>query len=134
MMAGEGVGSFGTFHGEGGQTAAFHGDVRHLTLKADIRAQLQQLLPQIHQRDMQIVGAHMGLGVNENVLRCSTGYQLLQNEAVADILGSCVQLAVGESAGAALAELDVGALIQLAGGPEMFHVGLSVLDFSAPLQ
>ena len=53
---------------------------------------------------------------------------------MADVLGAGVQLAVGKSAGAALAELDVAGEIQFPGGPEPLHIGGTLLHFSPPLQ
>ena len=83
---------------------------------------------------MEKVRAHVGLGVDENVLRRAAGHQRLQNEAVAEVLGAGVQLAVGEGAGAALAELDIGGQVQLSCGPEPLHVRLPLFHRAAPLQ
>ena len=40
-----------------------------LAFKPDVRTQVQQLPPQVLQGDVEVVRAHMGLGVDEDVLR-----------------------------------------------------------------
>ena len=83
---------------------------------------------------MEIVRAHMGLGVNEDVRRRAAGGQALQDEAVPGVLGAGVQLPVGEGPGPAFAKLDVGLRVQSPGGPEALHVRLAGLHGPAPLQ
>ena len=76
----------------------------------------------------------MGLGVHQNILRSAAGDQLLQNEAVADVPGAGVELAVGKGTGAALPELNVGGEVQLPGGPEALHVLRPALHAPSTLQ
>ncbi len=83
---------------------------------------------------VEVIRAHMGLGVNEDVPRRAAGSQALQDEAVAEVLGAGRQLPVGEGPGPALAELDVGLRVQGPGGPEPLHVRPAGLHRAAPLQ
>ena len=76
----------------------------------------------------------MGLGVDEDVRRGSETHQLLQNPAVAHIVGAGVQLAVGKGAGAAFSELNIGGGAQQACFPEKGHVLAALLHGSAPLE
>ena len=134
MAAGEGIGAGPAGDGDGGQRTVFDGQVGELAFKADVRPQRKQVFPQVLEGDVEIVGADVGLGVDENVLRGTVGHQRLQNEAVADVLRPGVQLAVGERPGAALTELDVAGEVQLPRGPEAVHVRLPPLHGTAPLQ
>ena len=131
---GKGSRTLWSLRGNAGQAALPDVQVRQAGFKADVRPQAEQLPAQIFQNGVQVVGAHMGLGVGQNVLRRPAGHQLLQNEAVARVFGAGVQLSVGEGAGAALAELDIGGGVQRAGGPEALHIRLPRLHGTAPLQ
>lgn len=102
--------------------------------KPDVGPQRQKFCTQIDQHNVEVVRAHMGLGVNENVLRRAAGGQLLQNEAVAGVPGAGVELSVGKGAGAPLSKLHVGPGIQHAGAPEVLHIRRSMLHASSPFQ
>ena len=119
---------------DGGEGTVLDLQVSQTGLKADVRPQLQQAPAQPLEGDVEVVGAHVGLGVDENVLRGAAGHQLLQYKTVAQVLGAGVELAVGKGAGAALAELDIGGQIQLPCAPKAFHVLLSLFHAPAPLQ
>ena len=82
---------------------------------------------------MEHIRTHMGLGVHENALRRAAGNQLLQDEAMAQILGAGVQLSVGKSPGAALAKLHIGVGKKGPTGPKIFHILLPLLHGLAPL-
>ena len=122
------------FHRDGGDSPVFHLDIRQFALKADIRPPFDKLFTEIFQHHVEIIGAHMGLGVHQNVLRGAVLHQLLQDKAVADVLGAGIELAVGKGTGAALAELDVGDEVQHTCGPEPLHVLRPLLHAAAPLQ
>ena len=105
-----------------------------LCLKADRAAQREDLPAQIAHHLTQMIGAHVGLGHEENLLRRAHAMEGLQHMAAAGILDARIELAVGERARAALAELDVALRLQRAAGPEGLHVpgalvhGLAALD------
>ena len=134
MAAGENVRALRPGDSNAFQLSAPDVQVRQLALKADVRPQVQQLPAEVFQGDVEIVCAHVGLGVDEDVPGRAAGHQLLQNEAVADVLGAGVQLAVGEGPGAALAELDIGGQVQRSRGPEPLHIGPALFHAPAPLQ
>ena len=83
---------------------------------------------------MEVVRPHVGLGVHQDVPGRAAGGQLLQDEAVADVLRAGIELAVGEGPGAALPELDVGPRVQASRAEEGFHIALPLLHRAAPLQ
>ena len=76
------------------------GDTRQLSLpglyplqpmaEADVRPQREELFSHIFQGNMEHIRTHMGLGVHEDALRRAAGNQLLQDEAMARILGAGV--------------------------------------------
>ena len=76
----------------------------------------------------------MGLGVHQDALRRAAGRQLLQNPPVPDVPGAGIQLSVGKSACAPLAELNIGFRIQRAAPQEGFHVPLPGHGVLPPLQ
>ncbi len=76
----------------------------------------------------------MGLGVDQNLLRCAAGHQLLQDPAVTQILGAGIQLSVGEGTGAAFPELHVGKGVQIPAGPKPLHILGPALHRPALLQ
>ena len=132
--AGEAVSPLRAFQDGAGQSPIFRPQVLQPGLKADVRPQGGQLPAEVLEDDMEIVRAHMGLGVNEDVRRRAAGGQALQDEAVPGVLGAGVQLPVGEGPGPAFAKLDVGLQVQSPGGPEALHVRLAGLHGPAPLQ
>ena len=102
--------------------------------EADVAAQRLQLPAQADQQGLEVVGAHMGLGLPEDALRRAVAHQGLQDEAVAHVPGAGVQFAVREGPGPALPELDVGGGVQRSGVPEALHVPPPALHVPAPLQ
>ena len=77
LPAGQGIGAIRPVHGDAGQGAAPDVQVGEAAPKPDVRPQLQQAPAQIHQGDVEVVRAHMGLGVDEDVLRSAAGDQRL---------------------------------------------------------
>ena len=134
LPGGEGVKLLPLPDGDGGEGIVLHRQPLQPCAEADVRAQRQQLPPQGLQGDVELVGTHMGQCVGEDALRRAAGYQLLHDEAVAQVAGAGVQLAVGKRPGAALAELDVALCIQLTGGPETLYVPLPLLHALPALQ
>ena len=134
LAAGDGLCAAGRLHGDAVHRAAGRLDAGQAVLEADVRPQGEKLLPQAHQGDVEIIGTHMGLGVDEDVLRGAALHQRLQNEAVAHVSGAGIELAVRKGAGTALAELHVGAEVQRAGAPEPLHVLLALFHAASPLQ
>ena len=102
--------------------------------KAHLRAQRQQLPPQVLQHDIQLVRADVGLGVDQNVGVRAVFDETLQDPAVARVAPAGVELAVRERARAALAELDVGPRVERTRFPKRLHVALALLDAFAALQ
>ena len=72
----------------------------------------------------QLVRADMRLGIHQDLLRRAEAHERAQDVLAARVLGAGVQLAVGERACAALAELDVGGRLEcgLAVFPVRLHV------------
>ena len=77
VAAGQGIGPRRAGNGDAMDRAVLDIQVRQLAFKADVGPQVQQLLPQSLQGDVKIVGAHVGLGVIEDLLRRAAFYQLL---------------------------------------------------------
>ena len=77
VAAGQGIGPRRAGNGDARDRAVLDIQVRQLAFKADVGPQVQQLLPQSLQGDVKIVGAHVGLGVIEDLLRRAAFYQLL---------------------------------------------------------
>ena len=102
--------------------------------EAELRAQREEVLPQVLQHGVEPIRAHMGLGVDENVRVGAVFREAFQNPAVAGVLRPGVQLAVGEGARAALAKLDVGGGVEASGFPEGLHVPPPLLHALAPFQ
>ena len=73
----------------------------------------------------------MGLGLPKNLTRRTGIRKHLQNKAGARILGTGVELSVGEGSGPAFAELDVRLRVEQARTPEALHSGSTLLNRSA---
>ena len=116
------------------QLSAFAADARHLAVEADLAAKPDDGVPQILDHRQQHIGAHMGLGVIEDVLPGAAFDELLQDPADSGIVDAGVQLAVGEGPRAALAELDIASWIQLSGGEKVFNLGIAAGGVLAPFQ
>ncbi len=82
----------------------------------------------------QLIGAHVGLVQIFYLRRRPGGHQRVQHLAGARIVHPGGQLAVGERAGSAFAELDVRHRIELACPPEAGHVARPCLHVAAALQ
>ena len=79
----------------------------HPGLKAHLTPQLLNPFPQILHHRQQHIGAHMGLGVVENVLPGSRLHKLLQNPADSRVVHPSVQFPIREGSRAALAKLHI---------------------------
>ena len=134
MAGGQVIGLPVLADGDGADRAVLYPYMLQPGVEAYVRPGRLQLLPQGLQGDVELVGAHVGLGVGQNGIRCAAADQRLQNEAVAQILRAGVQLAVRKGAGAALAKLDVAVRVQRAAGPEALNVRLTVFYRPAALQ
>ena len=134
VAAGQDLRPLGPLHRHGGDGAVLDADVRQPVLEADVRPQGDELSPEVPQGDVEVVRPHVGLGVHQDVPGRAAGGQLLQDEAVADVLRAGIELAVGEGPGAALSELDVGPRVQASRAEEGFHIALPLLHRAAPLQ
>ena len=134
MAGGQVIGLPVLADGDGADRAVLYPYMLQPGVEADVRPGRLQLLPQGLQGDVELVGAHVGLGVGQNGIRCAAADQRLQNEAVAQVLRAGVQLAVRKGAGAALAKLDIAVRVQRAAGPEALNVHLTVFYRPAALQ
>ena len=133
-VAGQGIGPLGPLHREGGQRPAGLLQPGQPVPKAHIAAQGDQLLADVLHRLAQHVGADVGLVGPAHVRRGPGLDQGVQHRSDAGVVGAGGQLAVGEGAGAPLAELHVGGAGQLPGAPEVLHVLCALLHRAAPLQ
>ena len=94
-------------HLQAGELARLGPDARHLSGKAHLAPQGDDLLPDAAHHPGQPVGADVGLGVGEDLFRGAGFDQLLQHLADAGVPGAGGELPVGEGAGAPLAKLHV---------------------------
>ena len=99
-----------------------------------VAPQPDQLQPDVFHYVPQHVGADVRLVLVQNIRRSPCRHQLPEHGGDPGIVGTGVQLAVGEGARAALTELHVGGGVQYAGGPKLFHIGSALLHRAASLQ
>ena len=121
-------------HVHGGQTPVLRADPVQPVTEANVRTVALELPAEILQGDVEIVGAHVGLGVGEDSVRRAAGHHPFQDPPVAQIPGAGVQFSVGEGPGAAFAKLDVGLGVQRPAVPESLHIPDAPLRGLAPLQ
>ena len=133
-LAGEFIGALRAFHGEAAHLAAPDPDAVQPVFEADVTAQGLELQTDGLDHRPEHVGAHVGLVGVAHVLWGAVLHQHVQDGGQPGVVGAGGELAVGEGAGSALAELDVGAGVQAAGGPETLHVGGAGIYIPAPLQ
>ncbi len=111
-------------HFQGGETAvlalAFDAHVTHALAEADLAAQADDLLAYSLDHLHQLEGADVRVRGIEDLWRCAVGDEFLHHLAaqVARVLDLAVELAVGEGACAAFAELHIGLGHQLALAPQ----------------
>ena len=120
-ISGEVVGALWAGDGETGQAAGLLAETGELVAEADIAAQANQLQPDVPHHLAEDVGAHMRAEGMGDVLRCAHLNKGVQYRANAGVMSAGSQLAVGECACTALAELDVGGGVQLTGAPELLY-------------
>ena len=121
-VAGQGIGSLGPLHGEGGQRPAGLLQPGQPVPKAHVAAQRDKLLTDALHRLAQHIGADVGLVGPAHVRRGPGLDQGVQHRSDAGVVGAGGQLAVGEGACAPLAELYVRGGVQFSCGPEALHV------------
>ena len=103
-------------------------------LKAHITTQFDEFPPDIGYHLTQNIGADVGLVGIEHILRGTRPHQRLQHGGDTAIMGTGGQLTVGERAGSALTELNIGGWIQHAGSPKALHILRPLLHGLAPFQ
>src|SRR3989344_3330383 len=116
--------------------AIFNDDVRDVTFEADFAAEFDDLMPQIFDDLHEPQRADVRLADVEDFLGCARVHEVLENlfYMMPAVLDAGVQLAVGEGAGTALAELHVGFRIEVALAPEAPHVLRAVAHALAAFQ
>ena len=123
VAAGERLGPAGVGDPCADQCIAFGDKPVQPGLKTDFPAEGDDFLSDILHHADQHVGADVGLCVVDDGLRRAVGGELLQHPEHPPVVGAGVELAVGEGAGAALAELDVGLRVQCPAFAESFNCG-----------
>ena len=106
----------------------------NLSLEPHLAAQGNDPLAEILHHFQKNIGAHMGLGVKEDVLSCACRHHLLQHPADPGIVDTGIQLAVGEGSGAAFTKLDIGLRIQRPSLPELPHLFVTGCRVITPFQ
>ena len=106
----------------------------HLGIEADFTAQRNDPLADILDHCQQNIGAHMGLGIVEDLFPGTGFYELLQDPADSGIVDAGVQLAVRKCTGAAFTELNIAPDIQFTGFKEFLHLFMAALGILPPLQ
>ena len=102
----------GAAHGQRRDVSVLRGQPGHPVTEAHLAAARDDLAPEtLHDLD-EHVRADVGLGVIGNVLRRSVRRELRKHEADARVVRAGVELAVGERARAALAELHVALRVE----------------------
>ena len=103
-------------------------------IEAHLAAQLLNLTSDGLDHSPQQIGAHMGLLPVGNLGRCTVAQQGLGHKAAQLVVNAGGKLAIREGSRAALAKLNVGIGVQLAGGGEMLHCLDPLLQGRTPLQ
>ena len=102
--------------------------------KTDITPQGDKFFPHGLYHPAQHIRAHVGLVGVLHIPGGSRLHQGIQHRPDPGVMGTGGQLSVGESTGTALSKLDIGALIQLAPGPEFLHIRRPGVHILPPLQ
>ncbi len=129
----EGVRALRSLQFRAGDRAVLDFQPRQQGLEAHVAAQGDDLLPQRAHDGLQVIGAHVGLCLPEDRLRRARAAERLQHGPAARVPDAAVQLAVGERARAALAELHVALRVERPAVPERGHVLRPLLHGFAPL-
>ena len=95
--------------------------------EADLAAEALDLAPEADDDAGEHVGAEVGLGVVGDGGLGAVLYEGIEDEGDARVVGAGAELAVGEGAGAALAELDVGLGVKAPAGAEGGYGALALL-------
>ena len=109
-------------------------DAGHLRAEAHFAARLDNPLAQVLHHRHQHVRADVRLGVEEDVLVRARRGELLEDPADALVFDAGRELAVGERASAALAELDVALGVELARLPEALDLLSARFGVLSPLE
>ena len=133
-VGGQKILPLGGFHLHPGQSPPGDRQPGQLVAKTDVAAQGDQLLPDGSHHLSEHVGTDVGLVGILHVGGCSGLHQGVQHSRDTPVMGAGGQLAVGEGPCASLAELDVGALVQHTGGPEITYVQGAPVNVLSPLQ
>ena len=128
LRAGEGTG-FGR-----AKRALRDDQARQLRFKPRFAAEGDDLVADADDGFRQLVRADVGACFPEDLLRCARGDERLEHGAAAGILDAAVELAVGEHARAALAELHVALLVERAARAEGCDVALTRVGLSAAFE
>ena len=102
--------------------------------KAQLAAECEHLAAQIFHHIGEHIRADVGFGIVSDGLRRAERVKLLEHPGDAHIVRAGVELAVGKSARAALAELDVGALVKRSAGPEAADIRRARVHIAAALE
>ena len=103
-------------------------------VEAHLAAQLMDLAPDGLDHTPQQIGAHMGLLPVGDLGRCAVAQQGLGHKTAQLVVDAGGELTVGKGARAALAKLDVGVGVQLAGGEKVLHCLDPLLQSRTTLQ
>ena len=71
--AGKGINALRPLRGDAPQGAVPDVQIRQPALKPDVRSQFQQTAAQVYQNGAEIIRAHMGFGIDQNILRSAAG-------------------------------------------------------------
>ena len=116
------------------QRAAGEGNVRESRAEAYLAAVRENHLAQPLHGVRQAVGADVRPGLPEDLVRRAGGDEIVQHLPAAPVMRAGVELAVRESARAALAELDVRFGVEHAGLIEFFHIRLPLVHGAPALE
>ena len=134
MAGGQVIGLPVLADGDGADRAVLYPYMLQPGVEAYVRPGRLQLLPQGLQGDVELVGAHVGLGIGQNGIRCAAADQRLRMKRWRRSFVPVFSLPSEKAAGAALAELDIAVRVQRAAGPEALNVHLTVFYRPAALQ
>ena len=116
------------------QSISFQHQALQPVAEADVAPQSDKLLPDGLHHLAQHIRPHVGLVGIFHISWGSRLHQRIQHRSNPRVVGASGQLSVGKRTGSSLAELNIGALIQLAPGPELLHIRRPGVYILPPLQ